>query len=420
MKSRWLWLVAGALVVLAAGAWLGRSPVVTTVVVQQAPLVRSLQFTGRMAAVTRVDIGSTVTGRVDQVLYREGDLVRKDQVLVQLDSAEAEAALAQARAGEQQARARWAGLRSTGRRGTLATLAQAEATLHAARVEMERTEALVAQGFLSDSRRTEARRALDVAEAQQAAAQAQRQANLDQGTDVVQAQAQLEMAQAARALAEVRLDQTRLRAPADARVLLRQVEPGQIVQPGKALLSLAQQGPIQLVAQVDERFLAQLAVGQLASVVADAFPAQPFHARVQSIAPVVDSQRGSIEVKLALEGHAPPAFLREDMTLSIEVETGRRDRARVLPGSALREGSVVWVVRNGRVTAQALRLGLRTTDAVEVLDGVGEGEAVVLGSSPPPGGRVRSRPVPLAQALAMGAADRAPDALATMSEAMGR
>jgi multidrug efflux pump subunit AcrA (membrane-fusion protein) len=118
-------------------------------------------------------------------------------------------------------------------------------------------------------------------------------------------------------------------------VLARTVEPGQIVQPGRALLSLSLAGALQLEAQVDERYLEQLLVGQPASVVADAFPGQRFAARVQSIAPLVDAQRGAIEVKLALPQRAPD-FLREDMTLSVEVETARRERAGGAGGGAAR------------------------------------------------------------------------------------
>ena len=130
-------------------------------------------------------------------------------------------------------------------------------------------------------------------------------------------------------------------------------QPGQIVQPGRALLSLALAGPTQLVALVDERFLEQLRVGQSAGVVADAFPGQRFAARVLSLAPAVDSQRGAVEVKFALEG-APPDFLREDLTVSIEVETGRRDAALVIPLAALRGAATVLVAQGGRAQAREL------------------------------------------------------------------
>ena len=380
------------------GAATLRGPQVDALVVQSAPLVRTLQFSARVATLSRVDVGSTVTGRVAQVRVMEGTQVRQGDVLVQLESDELRAALAQAVAAERQAKARLEGLRSTGRTAAQAARAQADASLQAASASLARVQQLVAEGFYSPAQLDEARRAVDVARAQQLGAQAQLQATADAGTEVAQAQAQLALAQAATVAAQARLAQATLVAPADARVLVREVEPGQIVQPGKALLSLALAGPTQLVAQVDERFLEQLQLGQPAWVVADAFAAQRFAARVLSIAPAVDAQRGAIEVKFSIE--QAPAFLREDMTLSVEVETARRERTLVLPQAALRgpaggDQASVLVLQDGRAQVRNVRLGLRTLDAVEVLDGLKEGDTVLRGhASLQDGQRVRARTVP--------------------------
>ena len=384
VNRRWLVWALGAAVLLAAvamGAATLRGPQVDALVVQSAPLVRTLQFSARVATLSRVDVGSTVTGRVAQVRVMEGTQVRQGDVLVQLESDELRAALAQAVAAERQAKARLEGLRSTGRTAAQAARAQADASLQAASASLARVQQLVAEGFYSPAQLDEARRAVDVARAQQLGAQAQLQATADAGTEVAQAQAQLALAQAATVAAQARLAQATLVAPADARVLVREVEPGQIVQPGKALFSLALAGPTQLVAQVDERFLEQLQLGQPAWVVADAFAAQRFAARVLSIAPAVDAQRGAIEVKFSIE--QAPAFLREDMTLSVEVETARRERTLVLPQAALRgpaggDQASVLVLQDGRAQARNVRLGLRTLDAVEVLDGLKEGDTVPL------------------------------------------
>lgn len=399
LKRRWLWGV-GAVAVVAAAAVASvmlRTPEVDALTLQPAPLVRTLQFSARVATLSRVSIGSTLTGRVARVNVDEGAQVRGGDVLVQLETAELQAALAQARAGERQVEARLAGLRSTGRTAASAALVQAQATVRAAEADLARTRQLVTQGFLSEARLDEARRAVEVARAQQTGALALTRANEDNGTDVAQAQAQLAQARAATAAAQQRLLQATLLAPTDARVLTRGVEPGQIVQPGAALMSLALAGPTQLVAQVDERFLDQLLAGQKAVVLADAFAGQPFPARVLSIAPAVDAQRGAVEVKLALVKQAP-AFLREDMTLSVEVETAQRERALVLPLRALRGSASVGtgnvlVVQDGRAQARPVRLGLRTLDAVEVLDGVRQGEAVLLGGELRDGSRVRPRAV---------------------------
>ena len=415
--------VALAAVLFAALAtwWTTRAPLVAAVSARMAPLVRTLQFSARVATASRVELGSTLTGRVLSVAVAEGDRVKAGDVLVRLESDELRAALAQNQASERLAAARLAGLRSTGRSAVQAGVAQAESVLVAAQAELKRTQDLVTRGFLSQARLDEVRRSVAVAQAQWDAARAQSAANAEPGTDVAQAQAQLAQASAARAAAEARLAEAVLTAPADARVLSRLVEPGQIVQPGRALMGLALAGPLQLVAQVDERYLDQIQLGQTAGVLADAYPAQRFAARVLSIAPLVDAQRGAIEVKFSLQPPTPD-FLREDMTLSVAVETARRERALVVPVNALRgdasTGASVWLVREGRVEARPVRLGLRTLDAAEVLEGLSEGEQVLVGAAPLPGQRVRVGAVAAAPTQADSGTRE--DAGAAMSQAVGR
>jgi len=383
-KTRWIVLaVVLVLALLLVSALALRAPRAEALLMQPGPLVRTLQFSARVATLSRVDVGSTLTGRVAQVLVREGAQVRADEVLIRLETDELNAALAQAVAAER----------------------QADATLQAALATLKRGQQLVAQGFYSAAQLDEAQRAVDVAVAQRGSARA------------------------AVAASRARLTQAVLVAPADARVLSRQVEPGQIVQPGKALLSLALTGPTQLVAQVDERFLDQLQAGQQAAVVADAFAGQRFAARVLSIAPSVDAQRGAIEVKFALDAQAP-AYLREDMTLSVEVETARRETALVLPQAALRgavvgDAGTVLVLQDGRAQVRNVRLGLRTLDAVEVLEGLAQGDTVLRGGVLQAGERVRARTVawtagstaPGAGALGQG---QGADAGAALTNAMGR
>ena len=421
-------LVLCSALAAAAAWWFSRALSVPALTLRQAPLVRTLQFSARVTTAQRVDLGATVTGRVAEVSAREGDNVKRGATLLRLETDELSAALAQAQAAALQAQARLDGLRSTGRRGTQAALAQADAGLLAAQAEFKRAQDLVAQGFVSPQRLDDAKRALDVAQAQAASARAQNSANAEQGTDIAQARAALSSAQAAVAAARARLAQASISAPADARVLARHVEPGQIVQPGRALLTLALAGPLQIEAQVDERYLAQLQPGQEASVLADAFPDRRFKAQVLSIAPLVDAQRGAVEVKLQPPTPTPD-FLREDMTLSVEVLTARRNNALVLPLAALRSppGSAaagtdsVLLLRDGRAQQRSVRLGLRTLDAAEVLEGLQPGDTVLLGPDAQAGQRVKPLALaPGAAAATLAPRARAEDAGSAMTNAMGR
>lgn len=385
------------MVALALGAWLRFRPAeVSAVTLRSQPLTRTLQFTARVKTPARVELGSTVTGRVGKVVVNEGDTVQAGAALVMLEPDEARANLLQAQAALVQAEARLASQQALSLPNAQAALAQAEANLRAAQRDLTRTRELVAERFYSPQKLDESQRAVDVTQAQRDAARAQVQAN-QSGGERGTAQAQVASARAAVAVAQARLDQTTLRAPAAGRVLRRSVEPGQIVQAGKALLTLAVVGRTELLADVDERFLAQLQVGQIARVLADAYPTQPFSAHVDRLGAAVDAQAGSVEVTLVLDA-APPAFLREDMTLSIEVVTGQRDQARVLPLRALRgtadaaqpaRGSVL-VAEGGRAVPRELTLGLRTLEQAEVLRGLKGDDLVLLDPAVQPGQRVRA------------------------------
>ena len=170
-----------------------------------------------------------------------------------------------------------------------------------------------------------------------------------------------------------------------------------MVQPGRALLVVARDGATQLSVQPDEKNLALLRLGQAATASADAFPSRVFPARVAYIAPAVDLSRGTVEVKLDVD--APPDFLRPDMTVSVNVETGRDPQALVLPASAVRDPTTdpwVLVVQGGRTVRQAVRLGLRGDGLVQVLSGLTAGDAAVAPAAAVGAGK-RVRPEPVRQ-----------------------
>ena len=128
-----------------------------------------------------------------------------------------------------------------------------------------------------------------------------------------------------------------------------------------------------------------LAVGQAAVVSADAFADRVFGATVTALAPVVDKARGTVEVRLLVD--KPPAFLRTDMTVSVEVTTGEREGL-VVAAQAVRglstETPTILVVDAGHARERAVTVVGRgrvnandTQDAVAV---VAEGDVVVLDS----------------------------------------
>ncbi|HNQ03060.1 MAG TPA: efflux RND transporter periplasmic adaptor subunit [Thiobacillaceae bacterium] len=389
---RWLpWLLLVLLLIFTARALLVGKPV-GTVTVQRQDLVETVISSGRVITPERIALGAELVGSLAQVLVEDGDRVERGQVLARIQDAEQRAAVEQARRAQEEAQAGMERLSQVGRPVAEQALLQAEANLSQALAEFERVQRLAQAGFYNLSRLDEARRAADSARAAREAARAQARGNRPDGVEARLAAARLAQATASRALAEARLDNTVIRAPASGVVTRKLVEAGDIVTQGKKLFELAADGETQLILQIDEKNLGRLGLGQQAEVVADAYPGQRFAAEIFHIAPAVDVQRGSVEVKLRVP--APPAFLKQDMTVSAEVRVGEHSQALSLPTACVRDAASakpwVLVLMDGRAVRRDIRLGLRATDRVEVAAGLREGEVVILTRmGVAPGDRVR-------------------------------
>ena len=184
-----------------------------------------------------------------------------------------------------------------------------------------------------------------------------------------------------------------IRAEVAGTVLTRNAEPGDLVQPGRVLFEIARAGGTEVLVPLDEKNLEVLALGQVATCIADAYPAQPFTATVGFIAPGVDPQRGTVDIRLPVE--PAPDFLREGMTVSVNIETGRRDSALVVSNDALTtvegERAEVWVVADGRAARRQVQLGLRGLTQTEITAGLQAGDWILADAKAPvaEGDRVR-------------------------------
>lgn len=401
MKPIVRWGIAlGLLVAIGAGVLLvrERGTLVQVVPVARTRIVQSVVATGRLNAPARIDVGAEVTAAVVEVRVREGDRVKAGDLLVRLSDGEAQAALHQARAALAEARGRAEQQVTVTAPMAGQAVVQAQATFRAAEREYQRASDLVAKGFFAQQKLDEARRALDTARSVLQSASVQSQANAPRGVEQLLAASRVEQATAGLEVAEARLARLRIVSPVDATVLVRHVEPGSMAQPGRVLLALAAQGEMRIDAGIDEKHLRILARGMPARAMADAYPGQPFDAQLTYIAPAVDPQRGTVEVRLAVP--RPPDFLRPDMTVSVELLGGEKQDALVLPAGAVRDGErgEPWVLalRDGRAVRTPVKLGLRGVGAVEVVAGLEEGdEAIPQTEKAAPGDRVRRAPAGL-------------------------
>jgi len=386
--------IAAAVVAAVLFAVMRPKPVaVDLVTVSASDVQTSVVASGRVLPPSKVEVGATITGRVEKVLVREGARIEAGQVLVELERTELAAAAAQARAAVARAKARVASVQTLALPTAQATLKQAEANLLQAERDEQRNRDLLAKGFISQARVDEAVRQLDVARSQLSSAKAQVAAQGASGAEAQQAQSQLAEAVAALEATEAKLAQTRIRAPGAGVVLERVIEPGDIAQPGRRMLSLALDGPVRLIVQVDEKNLPLIKPGAVAMAAADAFPGERFEAVVNYVSPGVDAARGSVELRLDVA--QPPALLKSDMTVSIDLKGPLLKRALMLPADAVRQLQTdapwVLVARDGTAARTPVRIGLQTQGRVVVAEGLKAGDQVVLNREVEAGSRVRDR-----------------------------
>jgi len=373
---------AGALSIIAAGLlfWSSRGQAVDVVEVMQGPMRQSVVTTGRVTDITRSEVSSQSTARIEAIKVREGDPVQPGQILVQLHDDEAQAAQTQAQAALTEASERLRQVQTLQAPVSQAQLTQARAVNQQAQRELRRAEDLLRQGFVSQSRLDDALRSAHASAAALQAAEVQASSDLPGGSELALAQSRLLQAQAAQRAAAARLDLLQLRAPMAATVITRSAEPGDTAQPGKSILTLVGGGETRIQASIDEKNIHLLQLGQTAQASADAYPERMFSARLISIAPAVDAQRGTVDIKLRVE----PAvnFLRPDMTVSVEIVTAQVANTLILPTDALRHdgagAAFVLLSRNGRVSQAAVQTGLQGIGSTQITQGLQAADRVIL------------------------------------------
>ncbi|HTO64371.1 MAG TPA: efflux RND transporter periplasmic adaptor subunit [Bradyrhizobium sp.] len=377
------WFVLAVALILGIAAWqsvrLVLGPAVVVDQVRRGTLLETVVASGHVETPYRVEIGSQITGTVEEVLVQEGERVAKGQPLISLEARELKAAVVQAQGAVAQAEARMRQIDELTLPSAREALTQAQATLLNAQQTFDRTSQLAKDGYATRQALDDVQKTLDVALAQKRSAEFQVYTASPGGSDYVMAETQLNQARANLDTAESRLGYATIAAPRDGVLITRSVERGTVAQPGKALLVLAPAGEVQLVLQIDERNLGKLALGQKALASADAYPDQRFAATVTYINPGIDISRASVEVKLTVAD--PPDYLRQDMTVSVDVEVASKDNALVLPVRAVHDvlSGQPWVlgVRNGRAIKSPVQVGLRGNSHIEIVDGLVEGEVAI-------------------------------------------
>ena len=398
--------------------------------VQREDLASVVSASGEIKPKTYVNIGANAFGKITHVFVKEGDHVRKGEVLAQLEnvqsSADVNANEASLRAAETDALAADAALKTA-----QADLLRAQADYDRNKQDWERTQSLFKDGLISRSDFDSRKNAWSTADA-----------------GLVQAQARVAQAKAQKDSAETHISQGRATltrfsdvlqkatyaAPYDGVVTNLPVREGETVvmgiqnSPGSTLMTLADMSVITAEVKVDETDIVNVRVGQSAEVTIDAIPKKIFHGTVSEIGDnaivrstgVATSQQTSAseeakDFKVVVTVNDPPQDLRPGLSTTAKITTASRgdvlsipiqalstrtkaqlEQEKSAPGSVHAAGPAskdkdkekdqkqdiqgVFVIRNKKAEFVPVTTGITGTNDIEVLSGLNEGDEIITGS----------------------------------------
>ena len=385
--------------VVALGAWLGSGGSDTTagrqtVAAERRPFASTVAAIGAVKPQigAEVRVGSRVSGRVRRLRANIGDHVSKGDVIAEIETADFDALVAQRRAELELAIARLAALDSVSPHEIAraeSDVARFEATAKLAAEEAERQQGLLRERVTSKAEADAAHERSLVARAQLASAR--RALDLARGGSPQQRkQAVAEVARVRAALQSAEVDRsfTIITSPIDGVIASVATQEGETVAAGlnaPTFVTVVDLRRLQVNTYVDEVDIGKVAVGQSATFTVDAYPARDFEGRVEAIYPTATIQDNVVKYIAALRiVNDSAGLLRPEMTTSVRIRLDQRT-VLALPTRAIgREDgrSVVQVSARGQVETRPVRTGWRDGPWVEILEGVREGERVLLDPLP--------------------------------------
>jgi HlyD family secretion protein len=409
--------------------------------VERGEIQSTISATGTLNAVVTVQVGTQVSGMIKQLMVDYNSPVKKNMVVARIDPATFDAKVSQARADLESSRASVLNQRAAVARSQAdvanarANVVRQDVALRDAKVKADARVRLFQEGGISQEERDSAQATLESAQAQLEAAQASLRAS-QAALEVAQAQlvaaeAQVRQKQAALDQAQVDLDNTYIRAPVDGVVVSRNVDVGQTVAASlqaPTLFLIAQDlTKMEVDTNVDEADIGRVALDQEASFTVDSFPGLVFRGRIVQIRQAPQVVQNVVTYITVVAVSNPDLKLKPGMTANVKILVAKQEHALLVPNAAFRvrvDGSAatpvgaqgprgpqagggrsggrpgaelgrspepgargtlesgrqrVWVLQDGRPQERMIRTGLSDGQRTEVLDGLRDGELVIVG-----------------------------------------
>lgn len=325
---------------LAATAQGGRTSVVRTSFPERKTVERAVKKTGSFHSMAEVVAATKVPGRLlsleleGGVRLEEGVKVKKGDVIARIEDGDYNAHLESAKA----------------------QVASAYADLKDAKRELDRTEALYKDGSATEQERDKARISHE------------------------KAIASLRRAVADETIAAINLKECTILSPMDGVVSRRSAEPGALLLSGAELAAINDISSLRFKASLPTAFLPRIKAGKTELYIeTDSYPDSPLKAVVSRIYPLADGETRTFTIEAVVDNGG--GFYAPGMYGIASIVLEKRDNALCIPYGAIVKNDderIVYVARGDSVRAQRLVLGIRTDETVEVLEGLGDGDEIVV------------------------------------------
>jgi RND family efflux transporter MFP subunit len=353
--------VAVVLILIVTGVFSPAAKVEVASVVQTYPsqAFTLLNASGYVVPQRKSSVAAKATGRLVALYVEEGNKIKKDQIIAQLENEDLAASRRQALANLDVARAGYE---------------QAKAELNDAQVSFERQKQLLAKNLIAKSD-------YDTAEARYKKSVA----------TTASADASIKASQAALGGVDVSLEYTRIRAPFDAVVLTKNADVGDIVTPlgaaanaKSAVVTIADMASLQVETDVSESNIEKLKTGQPCEIQLDAFPEARFPGTIHMIVPTADRSKATVMVKVrfnTIDNRILPEMSAKVAFLSREVKKEEeKSKTAVNPKAIIDQGGkkFLFIVKENRVRLVQITVGTTLGDMLEILSGAASGDKVVI------------------------------------------
>jgi HlyD family secretion protein len=424
VKRPWPWVLAailmGAMGLGAIAFTLSRSRgpnydvEALTVPVESSALTVRISASGTVEPIQTVNLSPKNAGILERLLVEQGDSVAAGQLIAQMESNDVAAQIRQNQAAVAEAEARLAEVQRGNVPAVLAqgdaavaaaaaTVQDAQVRLDLARSQFDRNQQLQRQGAISENELDTFRQQVRSAEAALAQAQASAEETQQRLVDlrntpepeaIAQAAARVEQARGQLQATQVRLEDTRIRAPFAGVITQKFATEGAFVTPttsasdassatSTAIVALA--SGLEILAEVPEADIEQITVGQAVEVEADAFPSQVFAGRVRLIAPEAIERQNVTLFQVRIELESGKDILLSNMNVSVAFIGEQLSDALVVPTVAVvtQNGETgVLVQGENRIRFRPVTLGSQVGEQIQILDGVEVGDLVFVDLPP--------------------------------------